>query len=118
MIMTISFPPLPQAFKLEHPGSGRLVHAGVLEFTSPSPDAAYVPQWMLEHLQAKEGRDGGLWYKRAPKSSYKKCRFAAFLCCRDGWSPLSKWYSESIPRCFFFTLSDFDDFAYVNAKTR
>ena len=21
-----------------------------------------------------------LWYKRAPKSSYKKCRFAAFLC--------------------------------------
>ena len=23
----------------------------------------------------------GLWYKRAPKSSYKKCRFAAFLRC-------------------------------------
>ena len=49
------FPP-SKAFKLEHPTSGRLVHAGVLEFTSPTSDAGYLPQWMMDHLQASEGR--------------------------------------------------------------
>ena len=45
-----------QAFKLEHPTSGKLVHAGVLEFTSPTSDTGYLPQWMMDHLQASEGR--------------------------------------------------------------
>ena len=44
-----------QAFKLEHSDSGMLVHAGVLEFTSSSPTAGYLPRWMMEHLQALEG---------------------------------------------------------------
>ena len=31
-----------------------------------------------------------LWYKRAPKSSYKKCRFAAFLRCLRTTAVLTK----------------------------
>lgn len=44
-----------QSFKLTNPISGQFVYAGVKDFSSPSRDVAYLPQWMMEHLGASEG---------------------------------------------------------------
>ena len=69
--ISLSFlPSLPQFFKLEHPESGQLVYAGVLEFTSPSPEAAYLPQWMMDHLGAKEGQEMKFEHVELPKGQF------------------------------------------------
>jgi len=60
----------PIAFKLEHPTSGRLVHAGVLDFTSPTSDACYLPQWMMDHLQASEGDEVLFAHVDLPKGTF------------------------------------------------
>lgn len=66
LLSTLSF----QSFKLKHPDSGQLVYAGVLEFTSPSPEAAYLPQWMMEHLGAKEGEEMMFEHVDLPKGKF------------------------------------------------
>ena len=63
-------PPSPQFFKLEHPESGQLVYAGVLEFTSPTPEAGYLPQWMMDHLGAKEGEEIKFEHIDLPKGQF------------------------------------------------
>ena len=45
----------PQAFSLENTSSHRLVHAGVLEFTSDELNKAFLPLWMFEHLNVGVG---------------------------------------------------------------
>ena len=40
---------------MENIASGRAVYGGVLQFTSPTPDSAYLPQWMMEHLEVGDG---------------------------------------------------------------
>ena len=46
---------LLQAFCFQNESSGKLVHAGVLEFTSSEPNVAFLPQWMFDHLEVVEG---------------------------------------------------------------
>ena len=44
-----------QSFKLENKATGAYLYAGVLDFTSPIPEQAFIPQWMMEHLGASDG---------------------------------------------------------------
>ena len=62
-IFKLSVPPLfifqyllPQAFCLENKASNKLVYAGVLEFSNPTPNTAFLPQWMFDHLSVGEGK--------------------------------------------------------------
>ena len=59
-----------QAFKMEHPDSGQFVYAGVLEFTSPDPNAAYVPQWMMDYLGVKDGEEVLFEHVDLPKGEF------------------------------------------------
>ena len=68
--LSLSLPPSSQFFKLEHPESGQLVYAGVLEFTSPTPEAGYLPQWMMDHLGAKEGEEMKFEHVDLPKGQF------------------------------------------------
>ena len=63
-------PPSLQSFKLEHPSSGEVVYAGVLEFNSPTPESAYLPQWMMDHLGAKEGEEMKFEHVELPKGKF------------------------------------------------
>lgn len=54
LVFHLSLPQI-QSFKLTNPVSGQFVHAGVLNFLSPSRDEAHLPQWMMDHLRAEEG---------------------------------------------------------------
>ena len=47
---------LLQAFCLENKASNKLVYAGVLEFSNPTPNTAFLPQWMFDHLSVGEGK--------------------------------------------------------------
>ena len=61
---------LHQSFKLEHPSSSEVVYAGVLEFTSPSPEVAFLPQWMMDHLGANEGEEMNFAHVELPKGKF------------------------------------------------
>ena len=50
--------------------SGKIVYGGVLQFTSPAPDSAYLPQWMLEHLGAAEGEEVAFNHVDLPKGKF------------------------------------------------
>ena len=49
---------------------GKTVYGGVLQFTSPAPDSAYLPQWMMEHLQAKDGEEVTFKHVDLPKGEF------------------------------------------------
>ena len=53
--LTLPLPPSHQAFKLTHPSTGQSVFCGVLQFTAPTSDSAYLPHWMMDYLQANDG---------------------------------------------------------------
>ena len=44
-----------QEFCFQNESCGKLVHAGVLEFTSSESNVAFLPQWMFDHLEVEEG---------------------------------------------------------------
>ena len=44
-----------QSFKLENTATGACLYAGVLDFTSPVAEQAFIPQWMMDHLGASDG---------------------------------------------------------------
>ena len=49
---------------------GKVVYGGVLQFTSPSPDSAYLPQWMMEHLGVGDGEEVALKHVDLPKGKF------------------------------------------------
>lgn len=51
-----------QSFKLENKATGAYLYAGVLDFTSPIPEQAFIPQWMMDHLGASDGMLFGHMY--------------------------------------------------------
>ncbi len=61
-----------QAFKLYHPKSQRQVFAGVLEFTSPTMDHGYLPQWMMDHLTVEPGEEVDFKHVDLPKGQFVK----------------------------------------------
>ena len=42
----------------------------MLEFTSPTPEAGYLPQWMMDHLGVKEGEEMKFEYVDLPKRQF------------------------------------------------
>ena len=44
-----------QSFKLENKATGACLYAGVLDFTSPVAEQAFIPQWMMDHLGVSNG---------------------------------------------------------------
>ena len=52
-----------------HPDSGKVVYAGVYDYSSPSPEMAYLPQWMMEHLGAGEGDEMIFEHVELPKGT-------------------------------------------------
>ncbi len=55
---------------MEHPTSGHVVHAGVLEFTSSSMDHGYLPQWMVDHLGVGAGEEVEFKHVELPKGQF------------------------------------------------
>eukprot|EP00051_Salpingoeca_urceolata_P005987 m.79646 g.79646 ORF g.79646 m.79646 type:complete len:1116 (+) comp14633_c0_seq2:45-3392(+) len=47
--------PWPLSFQLCNPTNNKVIHAGVLDFTAPDVGTAFVPDWMLNHLEAIDG---------------------------------------------------------------
>ncbi len=50
--------------------SGRVVYGGVLQFTSPAPDSAYLPQWMMDHLEVQDGEEISFEHVDLPKGQF------------------------------------------------
>ena len=69
-LLFLLFVTVTQAFKMESKVSGKFVYGGVLQFTSPSPDSAYLPQWMIEHLQVQEGDEVSFEHVDLPKGQF------------------------------------------------
>ena len=59
--------PHPLIFEVNNNAVQRSSHCGVLEFSAPD-DCAYLPQWMMENLEADEGREVRLRVKALPKA--------------------------------------------------
>ncbi len=55
---------------MENALTGRTVYGGVLQFTSPSPNFAYLPQWMMEHLQVQDGDEVSFQNVDLPKGKF------------------------------------------------
>lgn len=61
-----------QSFKLEHPDTGKFVYAGVYDYSSPSPEMASLPRWMMEHLGASEGEEMTFDHVDLPQGTFVK----------------------------------------------
>ena len=55
---------------MENTLCGATVYGGVLEFTSPSLDSAYLPQWMMDHLQVQDGAEIAFKHVDLPKGQF------------------------------------------------
>lgn len=55
---------------MENTVFSKAVYGGVLQFTSPAPDSAYLPQWMMEHLQVKDGEEVTFKHVDLPKGEF------------------------------------------------
>jgi ubiquitin fusion degradation protein 1 len=60
----------PMAFSFTNQSNNKMVNAGVLEFTSPEHNHAYLPQWMFEHLQIQEGQYVNFEHVELPKGTF------------------------------------------------
>eukprot|EP00731_Ephydatia_muelleri_P008856 Em0004g1194a len=62
----------PMSFKLENTATGACLYAGVLDFTSPVAEQAYIPQWMMDHLGASDGSTVSFEHVTLPKGTFVK----------------------------------------------
>ncbi|XP_019850911.1 PREDICTED: uncharacterized protein LOC100636770 isoform X1 [Amphimedon queenslandica] len=60
----------PMAFCLENKAQNKMVHAGVLEFSNPTPNTAFLPQWMFDHLSVGEDHEVDFGYVDLPKGTF------------------------------------------------
>lgn len=60
----------PLSFQLTNPANGKVIHAGVLDFTSPEAKVAYAPTWMMDFLGVSDGQAVELQAVNLPKGRF------------------------------------------------
>ena len=62
----------PMTFSLTNLQTNEKLYVGVLEFTSPEVNKAYIPNWIFQHLGISEGDEAGFQHEDLPKGVF--CR--------------------------------------------
>ena len=60
----------PMTFSLKNLKTNEKLYVGVLEFTSPEVNKAYIPQWIFHHLGISEGDEVGFQHEDLPKGVF------------------------------------------------
>lgn len=64
--------PQPLVFKIENVKENIQTHVGVLEFSSPIPSYAYLPEWLMQHLMLQNGQQIRLTLAQLPLGTHIK----------------------------------------------
>eukprot|EP00808_Paulinella_micropora_P005333 g28077.t1 len=64
--------PHPMVWELRNTSVGKISHCGVLEFSAPDKDHAFLPKWMMENMFLEDGSPLQIKLKPLPKATSLK----------------------------------------------